>query len=127
MISLHLFQGKSINLLTSGLIFRSHNFQNGSNVLKNMQQKVKRVQKMLNENVILLTSTKDFLLYLNVTTQNFISTEFYHIGIKNRTADKQFIDRYTRQNFCLQCLRLVNRLYAIHKMQKIVNAMCYSR
>ena len=70
-------------------------------------------------------------LNLNVTTQNFISTEFYHIGIKNHTADKQFIDRYTRQNFCLQFLRLVNRLYAvIHKMQKIVNAsfaMCYSR
>ena len=48
-----------------------------------MQQRVKRVQKMLNENVMIMTS-KD--LNLNVTTQNFISTEFYHIGIKDPIA-----------------------------------------
>ena len=71
---------------------------------------------MLKENVIVMKEAPP--LNLNVTTQNFISTEFYHIGIKNHTADKQFIDRYTRQNFCLQFLRLVNRLYeVIHKIQ----------
>ena len=123
------FVSKKINQLTYlCLIFRLHNFQNGSNVLKNMQQKVKRVQKMLNELAMIKTS-KD--LYLNVTTQNFISTEFYHIGIKNLIADKvPFTDRYTWQNFRLRFLHLVNRLCSNSQDAKIVNesfAMCNGR
>ena len=74
---------------------------------------------MLKENVIVMKEAPP--LNLNVTTQNFISTEFYHIGIKNHTADKQFIDRYTWQNFCLQFLRLVNRLCSSPEDDKIIN------
>ena len=48
---------------------------------------------MLNENVIIMNVAP--LLNLNVTTQNFISTEFYLIGIKNHIADKQFTNHYT--------------------------------
>ena len=66
-----------------------HNFQNGSNVHKNMQQKVNIVQKMLNELVIIMKVALP--LNLNLTTQNFISTEFYHIGIKALIADKSTI------------------------------------
>ena len=73
-------------IINIGSHFRLHNFQNGSNVLKNMQQEVKRVTKMLNELVMTMTSMD---LHLNVNTQNFISAEFYHIGIKDHIADRR--------------------------------------
>ena len=69
---------------------------------------------MLKENVIVMKEAPP--LNLNVTTLNFISTEFYHIGIKNHTADKQFIDRYTWQmifSSCKQDIEIVNESFAI--------------